>query len=521
MIQNPILKGFNPDPSIVRAGEDYYIAVSTFTWFGGVQIHHSRDLKHWRLHSRPLSRISQLDMTGIPNGGGVWAPCLTYDNGTFYLVYTIVKQKGLIMQTDNYLVTTTDIDGEWSEPIYLDSDGFDPSLFHGSDGTRWLLNLDNHYREGQHFNGLYLYRLDDSLQVTGKRVKIYDNPSAELVEGSHIYQHGGYYYLLKAQGGTGVQHSSQMARSKSLFGPYEDCPFMLMTSRNNPAAPLQKAGHADLVETQNGEWYMVHLSSTWISGTEVSTLGRETSIQKVEWTEDGWLRLSSGGHCPQVLVEEAGLPEVPFPAKPERVLFDTGVLDSDFQTLRLPLTEEELSFSARPGYLRLRGGAGLTSNYRQSLIARRMEAHHAQASAWMEFEPDTEKEMAGLVVMYDTEHWYYLFVSRNDETGRKELNVLGCDRDAGIYPAYARVILDEHRPVVLRADINGKELAFSYSYGEEMQFEQVVAGLDMTILTDEHIPIGFMGTMLGICCQDLHRYRKHADFKWFEYRNLR
>ena len=150
-ITNPILRGFNPDPSILRVGDDYYIATSTFEWYPGVQIHHSKDLVHWRLLTRPLRRASQLDMRGDPDSCGIWAPCLTYADGLFYLIYTDVKRYGRISSSGasnaslrdfhNYLVTAEKIDGDWSEPIYLNSSGFDPSLFHDDDGRKYLVNM--------------------------------------------------------------------------------------------------------------------------------------------------------------------------------------------------------------------------------------------------------------------------------------------------------------------------------------------------------------------------------------------
>ena len=158
-IINPILKGFNPDPSILRVGDDYYIATSTFEWFPGVQIHHSKDLINWRLIGRPLNRVSQLDMKGANSSEGVWAPCLSYDNGVFYLIYTNVRLWTYAgpRDLDNYLVTTTDIRGDWSEPIYLNSSGFDPSLFHDDDGRKWLVNQLWDHRLGKNkFAGIVL-----------------------------------------------------------------------------------------------------------------------------------------------------------------------------------------------------------------------------------------------------------------------------------------------------------------------------------------------------------------------------
>ena len=162
-IQNPILKGFNPDPSILRVGEDYYIATSTFEWFPGVQIHHSRDLVNWRLLTRPLDRISQLNMIGNPDSGGIWAPCLSYCDGLFYLIYTDMKYwlRDPYKIGTNYLVTAPDIMGPWSEPIPLNFRGFDPSLFHDDDGKKWFVNMVwDHRQQNNRFSGILLQEYD-------------------------------------------------------------------------------------------------------------------------------------------------------------------------------------------------------------------------------------------------------------------------------------------------------------------------------------------------------------------------
>ena len=171
MIRNPILPGFNPDPSILRVRDDYYIAASTFQWFPGVQIHHSRDLVHWRLLTRPLDRLSQLNMIGNPDSGGVWAPCLSYSDGLFYLVYTDVKSHaGAYKDTHNYVVTALDIMGPWSDPVYLNSSGFDPSLFHDDDGRKWVVNMQWDFRKDRNmFNGIYHEYTDREVPVAAGR----------------------------------------------------------------------------------------------------------------------------------------------------------------------------------------------------------------------------------------------------------------------------------------------------------------------------------------------------------------
>lgn len=293
-IINPVLRGFNPDPSIVRVEDNYYIATSTFEWFPGVQIHHSKDLIHWRLLNRPLSRKSQLSMQGNGDSDGVWAPCLTYDNGLFYLIYTDVKShKGAFKDTHNYLVTAADIEGPWSEPVYLNSSGFDPSLFHDDDGRKWLLNMLWDFRKGKNkFGGIVIQEYSQEEQrMVGPATTIFEGTEIGFTEGPHLYKQGDYYYLITAEGGTRYQHAVTVARSTSLLGPYEIDPLNpVLTSNNKSGLTLQKAGHASLVETQNGEWYMAHLCARPVDGHHC-TLGRETALQKCYWDGEGWLRL--------------------------------------------------------------------------------------------------------------------------------------------------------------------------------------------------------------------------------------
>ena len=224
MIQNPILRGFNPDPSILRVGDDYYIATSTFEWVPGVQIHHSRDLMHWRLLTHPLDRVSQLDMKGLPDSGGIWAPCLTWDDGTFYLAYTVVQELNSVTKdTPNYLVTADHIEGPWSEPVYVNSDGFDPSLFHDDDGRKWWLNMVWDHRPGRSFfYGIALqeYSLEKQNLVGESRI-IFKPTELDCTEGPHLYKRNGYYYLLTAEGGSGYEHAVTLARSRDIGGPYE------------------------------------------------------------------------------------------------------------------------------------------------------------------------------------------------------------------------------------------------------------------------------------------------------------
>ncbi|MBV6652862.1 MAG: family 43 glycosylhydrolase, partial [Mameliella sp.] len=380
-IENPVLKGFQPDPSIIRVGEDYYIATSTFEWFPGVQIHHSRDLKNWRLVAQPLNRLSQLDMAGNPDSCGVWAPCLTYDNGQFYLVYSNVRSfDGIWKDVHNYLVVADQVTGEWSEPIYLNSSGFDPSLFHAPDGKKWVVNMLADHRGNRLFGGIVLQEYDPVRQeMTGPVMKIFDSYDIKNVEGPHLYYYNDYYYLLMAAGGTEYDHCCILARAKTIEGPYELQPGApVVTTRDVPDWPIQKAGHGDLVSTPDGQWYIAFLCGRPLTEKGRCTLGRETSIAPVEWSEDGWLYLKNGSHNPDQKITIKG-EEVPWEPHPERYDFNSAVLPAVLQSLRVPITPDWASLKDRPGYLRLYGQESLSSFHHQSLLAHRLTDFEASA----------------------------------------------------------------------------------------------------------------------------------------------
>jgi len=532
LIRNPILPGFNPDPSILRVGDDYYIATSTFELYPGVQIHHSRDLVHWRLLTRPLDRASQLNMLGEPDSCGIWAPCLTYADGMFWLIYTDVKRYGRTSQpgaagaslrdTHNYLVTSKSMDGPWSAPVHLNSSGFDPSLFHDDDGRKYLVNMQWDHRPGvNRFSGIVLQEYSASKRkLVGPIHLIFRGTSIGFTEGPHLYKRNGYYYLLTAEGGTGWGHAVTMARSREITGPYELHPdTYLLTSRDRPDVELQRAGHADLVETQNGETYMVHLCGRPLRNRGRCTLGRETAIQRMEWAEDGWLRGRSGT-CPKLEVPAPDLPPHPFPPSPEREDFDGRHLPIDFQWLRSSWPDELFSLTERPGHLRLYGRETIGSLFRQSLVARRQQSHCYIAATVMEFEPDRFQQMAGLVCYYNGTKFHYLYVSFDAELG-KHIRVMSCLPDQVQSDAFsAPVAIPAGVAVELRVEVDFERLYFAYRVGGG-QWLLLPGPLDASILSDEAAAPGtpnFTGAFVGVCCQDLSGMERPADFDFFVYR---
>jgi xylan 1,4-beta-xylosidase len=524
-IHNPILPGFNPDPSILRAGDDYYIANSTFEWFPGVQIHHSKDLAHWRLLTHPLTRISQLDLTGNVPSCGVWAPCLSFSDGLFYLIYTNTRvYDSNFKDCHNYLVTAKDIMGPWSEPTYLNSSGFDPSLFHDDDGKKWFVNmLWDHRKEKNPFAGIVLQEYDPGQKkLVGPVKNIFKGTDLKLTEGPHLYKYNGFYYLMTAEGGTVYEHAVTMARSKKIDGPYEVDPTNpILTSRYNSELELQKAGHASIVQTQNNQWYMVHLCGrplkSDVEPKRRCVLGRETAIQKCCWTKDGWLRVE-GGNTPSIAVEAPGLPEHKFPPENPRDDFDSGALNAHFSTLRVPADESWLSLKERKGFLRLKGRESLASNHKQSLVGRKLQSFKCQVTTCVEFSPQNFQQMAGLAFIYDTQNYFYLRISYDEKLGR-HLGVTACDNNK-YNELTDEIALKDCKQVYLRGNFDYGKLQFFYSL-DGKNFKTIGPVLDATKLSDECCKQGcFTGAFVAICCQDLAGTMKYADFDYFEYKEL-
>jgi len=520
-IINPILRGFNPDPSILRVGDDYYIAVSTFEWFPGVLIHHSRDLVHWRPAAKPLDRIEMLDLRGDPPSGGVWAPCLSFRDGLFHLVYSDAKATGRFKDVHNYVTTSPAIDGPWSAPVYLNSSGFDPSFFHDTDGRTWLLNMKWDYRPGRNrFAGILLREWDHaSGSLTGPERLIFTGTSLGATEGPHLYRKNGFYYLMVAEGGTSLGHAVTVARAESIAGPYQvDPENPILTSADSPTAELQKAGHGSLVETQDGEPYMVHLCSRPIARRGRSFLGRETAIQKMAWTEDGWLRLAAGGRTPRLSVEAPALPPHPWPAVPPRDDFDRPFLAAEYQSPRAALTEADYSLTERPGFLRLRGGESPASLHRQVLLARRLQAFRVSVSTCLEFNPDTYQQLAGLILLYDVHNFFYLRVSHDESLGTC-VGLLSWDKSSPEQPGDDMSVKDWAR-FHLRAEIDHDRLQFSFG-PDGKNWTAIGPVLDASRLSDEYCSRGyegaFTGAFAGLTCQDSTGRRLHADFDYFEY----
>ncbi|MFD1541703.1 glycoside hydrolase family 43 protein [Nonomuraea guangzhouensis] len=502
MIRNPVLPGFHPDPSILRVGDDYYLATSTFEWYPGVRVHHSRDLVHWRPIGGLLTERRLLDLSGVPDSGGVWAPDLTYHDGLFHLVYGVMDNYALgFKDIANYLVTAPSIDGPWSDPVRLPGRGFDAALFHDDDGGSWLLNMVFDSRPGHGFAGIELQPLAGGAPRT-----ILAN--RQLTEGPHLYRIDGWYYLMVAEGGTGYEHGVTVLRSRELAGPYEEDPAgPMLTARHDPTLELQKAGHGCLVETQGGEWYLAHLAARPYTRRGPCVLGRETAIQRVEWT-DGWPRVAGG--VPAVEVPAPDLPPHPHPDSRLHEPFA-----ADWSTLRRPASPDWLRVEG--DRLTIEGGQSPYGLRTPSLVARRVTSVTSTLETVVRFEPGSVHQAAGITAYYNSRNWHYLALTTDG------LVLTSSDRGKRTVCGTAEAVSG----MGLRAEFDGPVLRFSYDVGHGWQV--IPAELDATILSDEHADefvdgqiraFGFTGAFVGLWVQDLAGEGCRAEFDQTIYRTL-
>ncbi|CAK7224153.1 hypothetical protein SBRCBS47491_005451 [Sporothrix bragantina] len=578
LVRNPILPGFHADPSVLRVGQDYYIATSTFEWYPGVQIYHSTDLANWTLVCRPLSRAAQLDMRGDPDSCGVWAPCLTHDGSEFWLVYSDVKRKdGSFKDSLNYIVHSPSITGPWSDPVFANASGFDPSLFHDpDDGRKWYVNMlwDHRKRAGgpqnrTAFSGIVMQEFDPKAgRLVGPRKIIYGGTDLKLVEGPHLYKRNGTYYLIAAEGGTGYDHAVTMARSTSgsVWGPYETHPDKhILTSKDHPLTALQRAGHGDIVDVDQPDGttkpYLVHLCGRPVTQQRRCVLGRETSIQAARWGDDGWLYID-GGMVPSLYVDlpgardddpatstywketkytwkESDLASVDYSAVNGTA---AAKLHPDLQWLRSP--DPARLFTIEGGQLVLHGRESIGSWFEQALVARRQTHFSYDAEAVLDdYQPEDERQFAGLTVYYSRYNFFYLTVTKATpenagaadtypvdmpySNAGRELQIFSSEASypTGVLevPMAAPIPLPATGKVRLAVAVRGgKTLQFSYATEQDPELKPVGPVYDASIVSDEcgghQVHGSFTGAFVGVAASDINGTALPARFDEFVYR---
>lgn len=504
MFRNPILTGFNPDPSICRVDDEYYIVTSTFEYFPGLPIYKSTDLVTWEQIGNVLEEPEQLNLDGARSSAGLYAPSIRYNNGTYYVVCTNVTNGG------NFVVTAKNPAGPWSRPHFLNTDGIDPSLFFDDDKKAYYIGQRQKKNSG--YNGdceVYIQEFDtDKLQVVGEPVVLWDGAlkKAFWVEGPRLYKMFGYYYLLVAEGGTRDYHSVTMARSKNVFGVYEPCMRNpILTHRHlGSDFPIYNVGHADLVETQNNEWWMVALGCRGIEGHHCN-LGRETFLAKVDWDDDLWPVVNKGmGYIPESSQISPKLTLGTAPESPLYETFDGDKLPCHWITARTPRSK---FYSMNSPGLRLytqKTCADDTEHF--SFLGKRVRHKAFTAQTAVELKNVCGNERAGIVIIQKNTHYIEVTV------GAGEIVLTIVDNGE------KTVIKKECNPgkIYITTEVKGQN--YSFYYGCSKEEKNVLAKqVDGRILSTEYatsyagLVIGMMASSYG---EDSLAY---ADFEYFYY----
>lgn len=514
-IQNPVLPGFHPDPCAVSVGGDYYIVNSTFEWFPGIPVYHSKDLVNWEQIGNVLTRKSQLDLTGCRDAKGIYAPSITYHKGLFYVTYTVV-QEGLswsLQEYPNYIVTAKDPKGPWSEPVLVNALGFDPFFFiDDNDKAYVIVRIFDHRKGEQPSPGIGLHEVDlKTLQPIGEPKFIYSGWAKRSAEGPKLLKKDGYYYLFTAEGGTDYSHYQAVARSRNIWGPYERAPRIIYTARDCPDAPIQKAGHGTLFATPDGEWYTTHLGSRPLTVKGNCPLGRETYLQKIKWNSEGWPELASGDSIPVLKVEAPrNVVAMTNCKREDNDDFTARQLDFKYCTLREPDSDDWLKYDSAKGVLSLRGRSALGGLLRQSLIAQRVTSLKQQFETKMEFNPTNFRHSAGLCCYYNSRHFYQLGLTFEENRG-PVLELRGADKKYQEFlPGKIQV---NSTSIYMRMQIAREEVKFFYSL-DGKKWQPIGPALDFGKISDDYAG-GYTGAMVGLYAQDLMYENQWAHFDYF------
>ncbi|MBR0032211.1 MAG: glycoside hydrolase family 43 protein [Treponema sp.] len=503
--KNPVRRGFYPDPSVICVGDDFYMVNSSFQYFPAIPVSHSKDMIHWETIGFAVTNSEWLDLSDIPDSHGIWAPDIEYINGRFYITATL-RLKGDNTSKDKVLrrqliVSSEKPEGPYSKPVWIEVDDIDPSLFVDDDGTPYMAIAP----------GVRLVRLSKDLsRAESEPVVAWSGTGERCSEGPHVFKKDGWYYAIVAEGGTGYGHGINTARSKSLFGPYEPSPYNPVMRQLDPAAPIQRSGHGKLVQATDGSWWCYYLCGRPNEG-KFTTCGRETALDRVEWTPDGWFTVN-GGRGPSIQAECPNLEEVLFDCN-KLDDFDSCELSKDWQFVRNP-DIGNISLSERPGFLRIWTGDGkLSERQAKNTLVRREKEHSFSAETALSFSPSRNGEQAGLVCYYSTTtyiRWGVCF------DGKQKL-ILAVNRGEG-ETIEAEIPRPEEEIIYLKVLVEKQSRTFLFRT-EHTDWKKAATVENCTFLSDEGFPKErkrHTGTLTGIYANNGGcGSRIPADFDYF------
>lgn len=488
LFKNPIIPGYNPDPSICRVGSDYYIVNSTFEFFPGVPVYHSKNLVNWELTGYCLDRRSQLELEDCRNSGGIYAPTIRYHKGMFYMITTNVTDKG------NFVVHTEDINSEWSEPAWIDQGGIDPSLFFDDDDKCYYCSTG--IIDG--VRGIVAFEINPLTGVILSEKKlISEGCGGQCPEGPHIYKKDGWYYLMIAEGGTEYAHRETIQRSHNVYGPYEACPDNpVISHKEYKKSEIQATGHADLLEDENGNWWLVFLGIRRFSHALLHNLGRETFLTPVVWTEAGWPVVGNHGLISTVM--DGPLPggEVQPVNRNFHDNFSDGKFKLQYNFLRNP---EMKNYKLYPEEKMLcLEGTKVTLNETKSptWIGIRQKGFYTETVVKVSAE-DVQGMRAGLTAFYNDSYHYEIYLTREQE--KYKVCLAKHIHDIFVVTASAEIPRGEN--ITLRLETDKTYYTFSYSLDGE-NFQMLGTGLTVGLCTESTKTMTFTGTYIGLFAEN-------------------
>lgn len=497
--RNPIISGFHPDPSICKAGNDFYLVTSSFEYFPGVPVFHSKDLVNWEQIGHCLTRKSQLDLEKCGPSGGIYAPTIRYNNGIFYMITTNVS-KG------NFIVTTKDPAGEWSDPIWLKQQGIDPSLYFEGDKC---------YLTSNPGNTIYLSEINPLTgeQLTESRA-IWSGTGGRYPEAPHIYKKDGWYYLMISEGGTEYGHKVTIARSRNIDGPYDSNPSNPILTHMNVNAQhnsIQGTGHADFVQANDGSWWMVFLAFRPQSGLH-HMLGRETFLAPVRWDKNAWPVVNGDGTVNSDM-NVTTLPLQPVKATACDNDFNNSKLGFEWNYLRNP-DYNNYSLADRKGFLRLKTSAvKLDDIASPTFVGRRQEHINFSATTQLKLNKSINGDESGITVFMKNDAHYDLVI-------RNEMNkkfVILKYRLGELLHIEKKVSISEDN-VYFR--VIGDKDYYSFAYSQDGETFKNLGRIDVRYISSETCG-GFTGIFLGLFITSENKKSKaFVDFDTFNYISL-
>ena len=498
---NPVIPGYHPDPSVCRVGNDFYLVNSSFQYFPGVPIFHSKDMIHWQQIGNVLDRKSQLPLMGASSWTGIYAPTIRYNNGTYYMITTNIGHGG------NFFVTATNPKGPWSEPVWLKQKGIDPSFYFENGKCYMVSNPDD---------AIWLCEIDSKTgkQLTESR-QIWQGTGGRYPEGPHIYYKDGYYYLLISEGGTEYGHMLTIARSKNIYGPYDgnpNNPILCHQRRISENNQIQGTGHGDLVQAQDGSWWIAFLGFRTYGGN-YHHLGRETFVSPVDWTEGGWPIVNKNGTI-DTLMEVHTLTTVNMPLSPKRIDFDNvnslKEIGPEWIYIQNP---DESKYEIKNGKLRLYASASsLTENIQPTFIGRRQESAMFSIGTSLSLSKSISNDEAGLTVYQTNDGHYDISVSNvyGRQVVKYRLQVKGL-----VYEDYvSNAEISKAKNIYLR--VRGDEKYYHMEYSTDGKLYHEIKTADTCLLSSEVVG-GFTGVVLGLYCTGKNQ-SGYADFEYFDYK---